>query len=465
LPALRQPALSADGHVYEARLNEHLAPSVLPSAVSGMSTAVTPRTDAPSGPRRRSTARITRARRVGTFLLVGLFSVLPVVALTAALLIVVPAPSYLLALASVAATEKSFVPGLLGLILAVAAGFVLRGRARILVWPVRVAGVLALLLSCLPPMTAFRVARAQGTRLDLGRYLLSSFDHHVGRAPATAQYAEPGGRPLFLDVYPAAGADQGPRRSIVVIHGGGWSAGDKGEGSRASSWLAQQGFHVFDVQYRLAPQGRWSEALGDVKCAVAWVKSEASRRFSDLGVKVDPARVALMGRSAGGQLALLAAFAADDPTLPATCANGADASVDAVISFYGPTDLRWGYQNPASPHVYDTSDRLRGFLGGPPSGVGDPYDRASPTERAHGGAPPVLLIHGGKDQFVSPLHIPRLQARLAPLGVWVQTLEIPYARHGFDMVFGGLGGQLAEAAVLRFLADVDARKSGHATRR
>jgi acetyl esterase/lipase len=427
-----------------------------------MTTAITPRTDGPSGPRRRrTTTRISRGRRFGTLALLGVVSVLPVATLTAALLIVVPAPSYLLALASVAATEKSFVLGFVGLVMALAAGFALRGRTRVLVWPVRAVGLLVLLISLLPPVMAYRVARATGTRLDFGRYLLSSFDHgahRAGRAPATAQFAEPGGRPLFLDVYPAAGAEAGSaRRSIVIIHGGGWSAGDKGEGSRASAWLSEQGFHVFDVQYRLVPHGRWNEAVADVKCAVGWVKRNASARFRELGVRVDPTRVALMGRSAGGQLALLAAFAADDASLPPSCSGGDDAAVDAVISFYGPTDLRGGYQNPANPHVYDTSDRLRGFLGGPPSGVGDPYDRASPIERAHRGAPPVLLIHGGKDQFVSPLHIPRLQARLAPLGVRVETLEIPYARHGFDMVFGGLGGQLAEAAVLRFLADVDAR--------
>jgi acetyl esterase/lipase len=395
-------------------------------------------------------------RRILTHLAIILVCVLPVLAFTAALLIVVPAPSYMFALASVAVTEKSFVPGTVGLVVALIAGRVLRGGRRALVNLVRVVGLATFALCLVPPVQALRVARESGTNLDLGRYLLSSLDHGGGEAPRTVQFTEIAGRSLYMDVYPAAGATPStPRRAIVIVHGGGWNAGDKGEGSQASAWLASRGFHVFDVQYRLAPEGRWREATADIKCAVGFIKRANNR---DFGLTVDPDRVALLGRSAGGQLAMLAAFAADDDTLPASCPTG-DASVDSVISFYGPTDLRWGYEHPSNPRVYDTSGRLRGFLGGPPSGVGDPYDRASPTVRAHAGAPPVLLIHGGRDQFVSPLHIGRLQAKLAPQGVLVRTLEIPYARHGFDFVFGGLGGQLAEAAILRFFNEVDARKT------
>ncbi|HEY0706236.1 MAG TPA: alpha/beta hydrolase [Polyangia bacterium] len=394
-------------------------------------------------------------RRFFTHLAIVLVCVLPVVAFTAALLIVVPAPSYMLALASVAVTEKSFVPGTVGLVVALVAGRVLRGRSRALINLIRLAGLATFALCLVPPIQALRVARASGTDLDLGRYLMSSLDHRGGRAPRTVEFTAIAGRSLFMDIYPAVNASAtSPRRAIVIVHGGGWSAGDKGEGSQASAWLAGRGFHVFDVQYRLAPEGRWREATADIKCAVGFIKRSNAR---SLGLTVDPERVALLGRSAGGQLAMLAAFAAEDDSLPASCPTG-DSSVDAVISFYGPTDLRWGYEHPSNPRVYDTSGRLRGFLGGPPTGVGDPYDRASPTVRAHPGAPPVLLIHGGSDQFVSPLHIGRLQAKLAPQGVLVRTLEIPYARHGFDFVFGGLGGQLAEAAILRFFKEVEERK-------
>jgi acetyl esterase/lipase len=234
--------------------------------------------------------------------------------------------------------------------------------------------------------------------------------------------------------------------AVIVVHGGGWSTGDKGEAPMSSRWLSRQGFAVFDVQYRLQPQPNWKTATGDVKCAIGWVKDKAAQ----VGVNVNPARITLLGRSAGGHLALLAAYTAGDEQLPPSC-PARDTRVSAVAGYYAPTDLVWGYGLPANPNVYDTSGRLRDFLGGTPETAPEAFRQASIVNRVTRQAPRTLMVHGGRDQFVSPQHIDRLRPFLQAAGVPFESLVIPYGQHGFDYIHGGLSGQLAEAALVRFL--------------
>ncbi len=141
---------------------------------------------------------------------------------------------------------------------------------------------------------------------------------------------------------------------MLVVHGGFWAAGQRGEASLASRALAERGFTVFDVEYRIAPQPNWQTALGDVKCAIGWVKQHATTDDWN----VDPKRIALLGRSAGAHLALMAAYTAAADDLPSSCPSGGavvDTSVESVISLYGrrispgPTPTRRTFTPPTAP--------------------------------------------------------------------------------------------------------------------
>ena len=90
-------------------------------------------------------------------------------------------------------------------------------------------------------------------------------------------------------------------------------------------------------------------------------------------------------------------------------------------------------------------------MSGPPSAVSDRYYKTSVVNRVTPTAPRTLLIHGGRDQFVSPYHVDRLVPRLRAAHVPYDTLLIPYGQHGFDYVSGGLGQQIVEATMLKFL--------------
>ncbi len=364
------------------------------------------------------------------------------VAAACATLLVVPAPTKPLAFLSLVVDEKTWV--LVGAAL-VAAGLARAAQARPWIVAQAILTFVIVALACIPVAQAISLAARRHVALDFPRWLAAPLDVGAARPAQTIVYATIEGQPLALDVYrpPGAGARV---PAVVVIHGGGWSADDKGDAPRANAWLAARGYAVFDVQYRLAPQPNWQTALGDVKCAIGWVK----RHAQDAGVDVDPDAVTLLGRSAGGHLALLAAYAPDDPTLPPSCEAG-DTRVAAVISYYGLTDLTWAYANPGNPRVFDTRARVGNFLGGTPATIPERYRLMSPTERATARAPRTLLVHGGRDRFVDVAHVELLASRLRALGVPHEVLVVPYAQHAFDFVAGGLGAQLAENSILRIL--------------
>jgi len=241
--------------------------------------------------------------------------VLTIAASLAALVVVAPSPTQKIAFLAIVVDEKCFLVialALLGAVLAWAgaAGRWLAAGASL------VLAAFALGVALIPPVQAIHLAHRRGVALDWKRYLNAPVDIKPAHPQQTLVFATVDGHPLALDVYrpPVTG----PVPAVIVLHGGGWSGGDKGETPLQNERLAAQGYAVFDVQYRLAPQFTWKAAIGDVKCAIGWVKQHARQA----GVEIDPARVTLLGRSAGGHLALMAAYTADDAELPASCPSG-----------------------------------------------------------------------------------------------------------------------------------------------
>lgn len=254
---------------------------------------------------------------------------------------------------------------------------------------------------------------------------------------------DPGSPELVSDVY--AGIGPGPRPFVVVIHGGAWRGGRVGESPWVSRTLARSGITVIDVGYRLSPGSRFPAAVGDVKCQLG----RARERSAELGL--DPSRAALLGRSAGGQLALVAAYSAGDPRVPPSCATE-DAPVRAVVGIYAPTDMAWGHEHPSRPDVVRGPEALEAYLGGTPAERPEAYRLATPQSWVDGRAlPQTLLLHGGLDRMVWAGHSERLARALEERGQPVRLLEIPLAEHGFDRRSGGLGEQLARATIVEFL--------------
>jgi acetyl esterase/lipase len=373
--------------------------------------------------------------------------VLALLAAGAAALMVADAPSMTFAELAIGASEKSLFVAALGAVALVLALIGLGPKSRI-------PGGLAVLLSLaaigvgiIPPVQARVVAGAQRVKLDFGRYLLSGIDGQgPGRPDTTIEHGPiDGGQKLAVDVYLPKARPSTPGRALLVVHGGFWSAGKKGEAWKTSRRLADLGYTVFDLEYRLGPQPNWKSAVGDVKCAIGWIKQNAAAKQWN----VDPNKLTLYGRSAGGHLALMAAYSAGAADLPPSC-PASDTSVESVVALYAPTDLAWGHANPANPGPADGRARIRAFLGGPPDELAERYLALSPVARVSAKSPRTLLAHGARDQIVRPEHMDRLVTRLLRMEVKTEALLLPYAQHAFDFIVGGFSSQLLEATVLRF---------------
>jgi acetyl esterase/lipase len=259
----------------------------------------------------------------------------------------------------------------------------------------------------------------------------------VGDARVTRHipFATPQGIKLTLDVYrpPDPKPEGGPHPVIVQIYGGAWQRGAPGDDARFATYLAARGFAVFAIDYRHAPQWRWPAQIEDVREALRWIRAHAEE------YDADPTRLALVGRSAGAQLAMVAGYEPDAPPIA------------AVVSYYGPIDLADGYRNPPAPDPIDVRAVEEAFLGGTPDAQPARYREASPITYAVRPLPPTLLMYGRRDHVVLSRFGATLDARLRSTRTTSVFLEIPWAEHAFDIVTNGPSGQMSLYYAERFL--------------
>jgi acetyl esterase/lipase len=250
--------------------------------------------------------------------------------------------------------------------------------------------------------------------------------------PESLKFKGTGNQALCLDLYRAA-ESKWPAPCIVVVHGGAWSGGDSSEIPFLNRYFASKGYTVASVNYRLAPEHPFPAAVEDVKSAIHYLK----RNAKNLGI--DPAQLFLLGRSAGGQIALLTAYTAKE------------LAINGVVAFYTPADMVWAYSIPGNPLILDSRKVLEDYLGGSYSEVQDKFHQSSPLEFVDSASPPTLLIHGVRDEMVAYQHSLKLEQKLEKNGVENYLLSLPWATHGFDYFPIGPGGQLSTYAIEFFL--------------
>jgi acetyl esterase/lipase len=216
-----------------------------------------------------------------------------------------------------------------------------------------------------------------------------------------------------LDVYfPKGPIPPGGRPVLIAIHGGGWRRFSKsGYGPRIASAFVPSGYVVVAPNYQLSAPGRssWPVNLEDLQSVVNWVRTRAS----DLGV--NPAHVAAIGESAGGNLAALLGTDPGPSTTP-----GLSTQVNAVIAFSAPTDLSVLYA-----HSPSAGRAVAQFLGGPPRREPASYAGASPIDHVSLDDPPFLLVHGVQDSLVPVSQSEAMAAALTAAGVRHQLILVP----------------------------------------
>jgi len=239
---------------------------------------------------------------------------------------------------------------------------------------------------------------------------------------------------LNLDFYPSQIIGKKP--CVIVVHGGSWAGGDSKQLPELNSLLATKGYNVAAINYRMAPKYQTPAPVDDIKAVIAYLRKHADE------LHVDTTQFVLLGRSAGAQIALLAAYTIYEPGLK------------GVIDFYGPADMVWGYSIPSSLLIMDSRKVMENYIGGTYKQVPQKYFNCSPLEFVNEQSVPTLIIHGDNDVLVAPEHSRRLNLKLQQNGIKHYYLKLPWATHGFDYNLNGPGGQLSTYAVETFLNNI-----------
>ncbi|WP_157884372.1 alpha/beta hydrolase [Paraglaciecola hydrolytica] len=228
---------------------------------------------------------------------------------------------------------------------------------------------------------------------------------------SNVEYGSASGEKLLLDVNVPEG--QGKFPIAIYVHGGGWTGGDKANPDDAPilNMLTTAKYVWFSLNYRLAPLHRWPASQDDVQTAIRWVKKNAAH------YKGDSSRIALIGYSAGGQLATYAAMVVDESI-----------SVQAVVGLAPLTDFV--QELPKRGNILGRAQR--GLLNRPKELTAESLGilkALSPINYVRPGLAPFLLVHGDADQSVPYQQSLAMQARLKDNGVHCELLTLPDAPH------------------------------------
>jgi pectinesterase len=245
-------------------------------------------------------------------------------------------------------------------------------------------------------------------------------------------YARRDGRDLLLDLFIPTGA--GPFAGVIVVHGGAWKSGDRAMERPLARQLAARGFVTATVGYRLGPDGRFPNALFDLKAAVRWLRSNAG------AYRLSAARIGAVGVSAGGQLVALAGATNGDPayedapTPAAAGSEGVSSDLAAVVDIDGLADF-------TGADLLAKEDRRAGaptqFLGGGFAARAETWRAASALLHVGPKSAPTLFINSaGPSPIPSPILPGRTEMcdRLRALGIDSEIVVFPGTPHPFWLV-------------------------------
>jgi acetyl esterase/lipase len=226
-------------------------------------------------------------------------------------------------------------------------------------------------------------------------------------------FGKGGNTDLHLDIYhPPVGTEK--RMATIHIHGGGFTGGSKETLIERVPPYASRGYVAIAVQYRLVGETKWPSQIEDVKAAIRWVRANAKT----LGF--DPEKIAVVGHSAGGQLALFAAGTPNRPEFEGKGGTpGVSTQVVACCAYYPSTEVR--------PRADGTANNLM------PAGSDEAAHRAaSPLTYITAAFPPTVIFHGTADTTIPLENSERLFKQLRDVKVPVEFHAIEGVPHVFD---------------------------------
>jgi acetyl esterase/lipase len=240
-------------------------------------------------------------------------------------------------------------------------------------------------------------------------------------------YAQHDGVELAGDLYLPKNATATP--ALVAVHGGGWIAGVRGAFQYWGPYLAARGIAVFAISYRLATKSKtFPEAVQDVLAGVQFLRGKAG------AFNIDPARIGLLGASAGAHLAALAALSGKKflGGYPQDPFAASEASVKALVGVYGVYNMQAMWSSLQVQDGRNSDNKVEKFIGAPPMANRQIYFDASPISYATyaNNGIGVLLATGTNDDLVEPeTQTDAFHLALKQAGFFVRPCILPGAPH------------------------------------
>jgi acetyl esterase/lipase len=223
-------------------------------------------------------------------------------------------------------------------------------------------------------------------------------------------------RPLKMSILmPKERNNQAPRPLIIWLCGGGFSVMDKDVWIPELVYFAQKGYIVASVEYRTNNEATFPDPIVDVKAAVRYLRSHCKDFF------IDPNRICLMGESAGACLSLFVGATEDMVEFEQGDYLEQSSRVQAIVEFYGTAWLNLGHGAYSSKKKGADSDETND------PGMTEKYLNAK--------MPPIMILHGDKDQFVPIEHSYYLHDRMQELNVPCDLYVFEGVSHGEDAFY------------------------------
>lgn len=214
---------------------------------------------------------------------------------------------------------------------------------------------------------------------------------------------------------------------VVYIHGGAWQAGSKsGVAARLIPLIRKGEYAGVSIAYRFTNEAQWPAQIHDCKTAIRWIRANADKYGFDAN------NIGVWGSSAGAHLALMLGATGNTSELDGQLGayTNTSSKVQAVVNFYGPTDL---YAILGQPGTYDHTSAnapVAKLIGGVLAENKDKAAAASPVTYINAQDAPVLTVHGDKDQIVPYNQALRLNEALHKAQVPSYFVTIKNADHG-----------------------------------
>lgn len=269
------------------------------------------------------------------------------------------------------------------------------------------------------------------------------FRYHAPITSGTIEFGVPYKDDLKLDIYTPTQTIYKKSPVVFYIHGGAWIIGNKitinnGRFNGAANTLREKGYTIISPNYTLAEKQKspFPECILDIYDAIQWTKQHAEL------YNLDTCNMGLFGESAGAHIAMMIAF----PSTTLAPEKYKKTSFNYLIDVYGPNDLEGIYHSELAMKLDSTLTKLPPSLrarfdlkqylfGFDPSRdsvkVKEMFAKYSPMHFLNPAIPPVLIIHGTKDQIVPVEQSIVLKSKLDQLAIPNEMHLLDNVNHGF----------------------------------